>query len=308
MRRRVANATRTTCLSLSTEKRHEQPLHFVPQSIARRLLLPPGCITRRQESLGTKDKATAQRVLNARNEADLQPAINRQIAQAYLRAAADPKMITRTWQEVMEAILARHDGETLRRWKTAVKDQAFNAIRKRPLVETTAEELLNVTSEAPSAQMSTCGGCTITPSTWIGCSSQQCPSGSGPRWFIGKARPSRRRNISALSSGSKMGSAGRFTNCSGTWAVPKRTWPSSMRRTWIGRIERSPTAGRSCCIVKRTRPRPFWRRSRTHAAAVAAAGRVISLPAHRASRGSLDRVQATLRRVGDQGRHPSPSS
>lgn len=100
-------------------------------------------ITRKQESLGTLDKATAQRVLNARNEADRQPAINRQIAQAYLRAA-DPKMVTRTWQEVMDAILSRHDGETLRRWKTAVKDRAFDAIRKRPLVETTAEELLNV--------------------------------------------------------------------------------------------------------------------------------------------------------------------
>lgn len=100
-------------------------------------------VTRRQESLGTKDKITAQRLLNALNEADRQPAINRQIAQAYLRAA-DPKMVSRTWQAVMDAILDRHEGETLRRWKTAVKDESFDAIRKRPLVETTAEELLNV--------------------------------------------------------------------------------------------------------------------------------------------------------------------
>ena len=49
-------------------------------------------ITRKQESLGTKDKATAERLANALNEADRQPAINRQIAQAYLRAA-DPKMV-----------------------------------------------------------------------------------------------------------------------------------------------------------------------------------------------------------------------
>lgn len=99
--------------------------------------------TRRQESLGTKDKATADRLVNALNEADRQPAINRLIAQAYIRAA-DPKMVNRTWADVMSAILDRHEGETLRRWKTAVKDRAFDAIRKRPIVETTAEELLNV--------------------------------------------------------------------------------------------------------------------------------------------------------------------
>lgn len=100
-------------------------------------------VTRKQHSLGTKDGPTATRLLNARNEADRQPALNRQIAQAYLRAA-DPKMVTRTWQQVMDAIVAQKHGETQRRWTTAIKDAAFNPIRERPLVETTAEELLGV--------------------------------------------------------------------------------------------------------------------------------------------------------------------
>jgi site-specific recombinase XerD len=99
--------------------------------------------TRKQESLGTKDETTAKRLLHARNEATRLPAINRQIAHAYLRAA-DPKMITRTWQEVMDAIVAQKHGETQRRWLVAIRDHAYDAIRQRPLIETAAEELLNV--------------------------------------------------------------------------------------------------------------------------------------------------------------------
>jgi len=38
-------------------------------------------VTRKQESLGTKDETTAKRLLNARKEANRLPAISRQIAQ-----------------------------------------------------------------------------------------------------------------------------------------------------------------------------------------------------------------------------------
>ena len=51
--------------------------------------------TGKQESLRTRDKEAALRVFSARNEAYRQPAINLQIAQAYLRHA-DPVMATRT--------------------------------------------------------------------------------------------------------------------------------------------------------------------------------------------------------------------
>jgi hypothetical protein len=100
-------------------------------------------VTRQQQSLGTKDEVVAKRLLHSRNEATRQPGINRQIAHAYLRAA-DPKLVTRTWQEVMDAIVAQKHDETHRRWSVAIKDHAYDAIRDRPLVETTAEELLNV--------------------------------------------------------------------------------------------------------------------------------------------------------------------
>ena len=47
--------------------------------------------TNKQESLGTADKAEATRLLNARNEAEFQPAFNAQLARTYL-AAGDPQL------------------------------------------------------------------------------------------------------------------------------------------------------------------------------------------------------------------------
>ena len=45
--------------------------------------------TRKQESLGTKDRAEAVSLLNARNEAVRQPHLNLQLAKAYLDVAGD---------------------------------------------------------------------------------------------------------------------------------------------------------------------------------------------------------------------------
>ena len=50
--------------------------------------------TRKQESLRTKDRQVAERILNAKNEAQQQPIISLQIARAYLQAA-DPAVATR---------------------------------------------------------------------------------------------------------------------------------------------------------------------------------------------------------------------
>ena len=52
-------------------------------------------VTGKQESLGTSDKVEAHRLLHTRNEAASQPAMNLQIARAYL-AAGDPKVACRT--------------------------------------------------------------------------------------------------------------------------------------------------------------------------------------------------------------------
>jgi hypothetical protein len=57
--------------------------------------------TRKQRSLGTKSKAEALALLNARNEALRQPNLNLQLARTYL-SASDPETTQRTWQQVME--------------------------------------------------------------------------------------------------------------------------------------------------------------------------------------------------------------
>lgn len=97
--------------------------------------------TRKQESLGTKDRTEATRLFNARNEAHRQPVINMQIARAYL-LVGDPEAARRTWQSVMDEIVKLKHDETLRRWLVAVKDKAFDALRDLPLLETRADHFL----------------------------------------------------------------------------------------------------------------------------------------------------------------------
>lgn len=100
-------------------------------------------ITKKQESLRTRDKAIAQRLFSARNEAHQQPAINLQIARAYLRAS-DPMIIQRNWQHVLDEIIKTKQGSTRERWLRAGKDKAFDSIREICLIETQAEHLLRV--------------------------------------------------------------------------------------------------------------------------------------------------------------------
>ena len=59
----------------------------------------------KQTSLRTRDRADAQRLLAAKNEATHQPAMNLQIAQVDLQHG-DPALATRTGQNVMTPIAA----------------------------------------------------------------------------------------------------------------------------------------------------------------------------------------------------------
>jgi hypothetical protein len=53
--------------------------------------------TKNYESLKTKDKAEAERLLLALNEAGKQPAMNLSLARVYLKHS-DPMVAQRTWQ------------------------------------------------------------------------------------------------------------------------------------------------------------------------------------------------------------------
>ena len=99
--------------------------------------------TGKQTSLNTKDKREAQRLLHAKNEAIVQPALNLQIARVYL-TAADETYTNRSWQDVMDAAMEGKKASTAERWIRACQQTAFNPIRNRPLMETLSEDLLNV--------------------------------------------------------------------------------------------------------------------------------------------------------------------
>ncbi len=99
--------------------------------------------TRKFESLKTRDKAEANRLLMALNEAGKQPAMNLSLAKVYLKHS-DPLVSQRTWQHVLEEITKTKTGNTQLRWKTAAKDKAFDLIRSKPLIETQAEHFLAV--------------------------------------------------------------------------------------------------------------------------------------------------------------------
>jgi integrase len=95
-------------------------------------------VTNKRNSLNTSDPEEARRFLNALNEACKQPAINLQIAQAYLQHS-DPDYAKRTWQLVMDEMGRAKTGNTKKRWDVAMKDKAFDLIRSLTLIKTQGE-------------------------------------------------------------------------------------------------------------------------------------------------------------------------
>ena len=105
--------------------------------------------TRKQASLRTREATAAQALLQAKNEAQRQPALNLQLARTYL-SASDTETSTRTWQQVMAQIVdGKPPGPTRERWMTAIKNSALDALRDRKLSETLAEHFLDVLKLAP---------------------------------------------------------------------------------------------------------------------------------------------------------------
>ena len=95
-------------------------------------------VTGNSVSLKTRVKTEAVQKVNAMNEIERQPSISLGLAKVYLNAT-DPKLATRTWQEVMEHIVAKKEDETRRRWDTAIKDKNFDCLRELRVVETRPE-------------------------------------------------------------------------------------------------------------------------------------------------------------------------
>jgi integrase len=99
--------------------------------------------TGQQKSLGTRDEAEAVKLISARNEAHRQPALNLHLARAYL-TASDPAFVERTWQTVMEQLQARGKDSSRERYASVFKSAAFDGLRHKKLLETTADDFFAV--------------------------------------------------------------------------------------------------------------------------------------------------------------------
>ncbi len=97
----------------------------------------------KQGSLRTKDRKVAEKLLQSKNESHRQPSINLAIARTYL-AAHDPNMSRRTWTDVMAEMATHGIQSTHERCQRAIASAAFDPLHSRPLVQTTAEELLTL--------------------------------------------------------------------------------------------------------------------------------------------------------------------
>jgi hypothetical protein len=62
-------------------------------------------VTKKQESLKTRDKDEAHRLVAAKNETQDGPAFSRQLARVYWKAG-DPAGATRNWQRAMDELVS----------------------------------------------------------------------------------------------------------------------------------------------------------------------------------------------------------
>ena len=100
-------------------------------------------VTGKQETLKTRDKNEAFRLVAAKNENANAPAFSLHLARVYWKAG-DPAGATRTWQHVMDEIPKLKKGNTRNRCLTAIKDKALDSIRNMVVLETQAEHFLKV--------------------------------------------------------------------------------------------------------------------------------------------------------------------
>jgi len=100
-------------------------------------------LTGKRESLRTGNADDAERICNARNDAERQPALNLHIAKAYL-AGTDSGITTRTWHQALSALVDTKLGPTKERWERAAKEAPLDLIRNKVIIETQAEHLLAV--------------------------------------------------------------------------------------------------------------------------------------------------------------------
>lgn len=98
-------------------------------------------VTGKRVSLHTQSEDEAAQIVLARNQALRQPALNLQIAKAYL-SGTDSGVATRTWATALGSLIDTKQGENRLRWERAAKDGALRELLPCVVIETPAETIL----------------------------------------------------------------------------------------------------------------------------------------------------------------------
>jgi len=96
-----------------------------------------------RESLGTKSKSEAEKLLQAKNDAHAQPILSRELAKVYLQAQ-DPCFGQRTWGDVARLIDCAYEGSTKERFQKFLRSAPVRPLMNRRLVETSSSDFLEV--------------------------------------------------------------------------------------------------------------------------------------------------------------------
>jgi integrase len=95
--------------------------------------------TGQQKSLRTRDEAEAERIIQAKNDAVKLPQMNLVMAKTYL-SAQDPKMIIRTWADVLARFCDRNNANTRIRHERVARTKPMQFLKCKRLIETTADD------------------------------------------------------------------------------------------------------------------------------------------------------------------------
>jgi len=97
--------------------------------------------TGKRTSLQTTNEDEARQIVEAKNIAERQPFLNLQIAKAYI-AGTDAGINSRTWRDVLEAIVNTKHGPNKARWLNTAQDRALLPLLPRTIIDTKGDDLL----------------------------------------------------------------------------------------------------------------------------------------------------------------------
>src|SRR5689334_6799278 len=93
----------------------------------------------RQESLHTKNRREAEKLIAAKNAAENNRLLNLALAKAYI-SASDPKLGTRTWKDVMDHLCSKGKESTRDRRRREMATKPLQKLHDKIVTQTTADD------------------------------------------------------------------------------------------------------------------------------------------------------------------------